>query len=97
MNKEIWFLEFRLPVRLSVCADLRLASSWAVGRILLIFDIQGFVRHRSVPEECKYYSSKIGALHMAPKHKMAIFSKMALTIRMKCQQFTEILSLNKSV
>jgi hypothetical protein len=96
MNRVHWFLESRLPIVLCVCVDLRLSSLYTVGRILFSFDIQGFMRHRSMPDECEHYSSKIDALHMAPKHEMTIFSKTAMKILMKFQSFTEIVSLNKS-
>jgi hypothetical protein len=61
------------------------------GLILLLLDIQEFIRHRSVPAECQDLSSK----KQAPL-KLAIFSKAALTILIKCQQSTETNSPKKT-
>jgi hypothetical protein len=49
-----------------------------------------------MPDECEHCSSKIGALHMAPKHEMTIFLKNAMMILIKLQKFTETISWNKS-
>jgi hypothetical protein len=55
----------------SVClnewTDVRLASSWAVRRIVFTFGIQEFIHARSVPDESEHFSYRIRALQTSPK------------------------------
>jgi predicted DNA binding CopG/RHH family protein len=78
-----------------VCMHVRLAIAWIIGLILFIFWMQEFANYRSASDEYENYNSKILALRISSKNKMAIFSKAALTLLLKYQQFMETVFLFK--
>jgi hypothetical protein len=51
--------------------------------LLFIFGISDFIRYRSVPDEYDILASKIWVFQMFSK--MAVYTKMALTVRHLCQ------------
>jgi hypothetical protein len=71
-------------------------TNWTIGRILFIFGILEFARHKSMASEDQHSSSKNRGFSQPPKHKIAIFSKTILKILIIFQQLMKTISLNKS-
>jgi hypothetical protein len=87
LNMKKWFL-----VGMDVC----LTGAWTIGWVSFIFSIQEFIYHRQVPRNTNFLASKIRALWMGSKIKMAIFLKVARTILIKFLYFMGTIFLNKS-
>jgi hypothetical protein len=59
MCRYVCYVYVSLYVCMYVCMNVRLASAGMVRRIVLMFGIQEFVNHRSVPDECENSGIKI--------------------------------------
>jgi hypothetical protein len=75
----------------TVCLYIRrplLASSWADGQILSIFDALELMHHRSMTGKHQHSCSKnMGQFRRVPRTQIVIFSKTALTILMLANMF----------
>jgi hypothetical protein len=76
-----------------VCIYVCLASSWTVGCIM--FNIQQFIRHKSVPSQYEHSTSKRGFLRGVSEQNEN-FPENRRNDLIKFQQYTETSLLNKT-
>jgi hypothetical protein len=73
-EKPSWTLAACMPMY--ICTYVRIGNVWMVRRILLIFGVPEFIRHRSMLSESEYSSSKITDPSNGSRNTKCSFNKM---------------------